>query len=165
MNKTVCIFGGAGFVGHYITGLLIEKGYRVRIVARHPQRNKDMMVFPGLSFIHGSPVDKSIRDQALKDCDVAINLIGILNEKGRDGRGFRQIHTSRENACSARSTQGKASGTAVRPAQHRQPGARWLVEGGPKGESAVETSLPLLYASLSSSGKSWTACGSHGVPL
>jgi NADH dehydrogenase len=51
-----------------------------------------MMVFPGLSFIHGTPADKTIRDQALKGCDVAINLIGILNEKGRDGRGFRQIH-------------------------------------------------------------------------
>jgi len=92
MKKTVCIFGGSGFVGHYISGLLIEKGYRVRIVTRHPQRHKDMKVLPGLTLIQGTPADKTVRDSALEDCDVAINLVGILNEKGRDGRGFRKVH-------------------------------------------------------------------------
>jgi len=92
MKKTVCIFGGSGFVGHYISGLLIEKGYRVRIVTRHPQRHKDMKVLPGLTLIQGTPADKTVRDAALEDCDVAINLVGILNEKGRDGRGFRKVH-------------------------------------------------------------------------
>jgi len=92
MKKTVCIFGGSGFVGHYISALLIEKGYRVRIVTRHPQRHKDMKVLPGLTLIQGTPADKAVRDSALEGCDVAINLVGILNEKGRDGRGFRKVH-------------------------------------------------------------------------
>ena len=51
-----------------------------------------MKVLPGLKLIQGTPADKSIRDAALEGCDVAINLVGILNEKGRDGRGFRKVH-------------------------------------------------------------------------
>jgi nucleoside-diphosphate-sugar epimerase len=91
-KKIVCIFGGTGFVGYHLCSHLIEAGYQVRVLARHPQRNRRLIVLPGLKLIHGTPHDPEDLNKALKDCDVAVNLIGILNERGNKGLGFRRIH-------------------------------------------------------------------------
>jgi len=36
--------------------------------------------------------DRELLAQALSGCDAVINLVGILNERGRDGSGFRRAH-------------------------------------------------------------------------
>jgi NADH dehydrogenase len=90
MKQTVCIFGGSGFVGSHLSSRLVDRGYQVRIISRHPQRFKHLKVLPGLTLIKGSPRDKAVRDEALQGCDIAINLIGILNEESDNS--FRKIH-------------------------------------------------------------------------
>jgi len=91
-KKTVGIFGGTGFVGLHLCSQLVDAGYRVRVLARHPQRNRRLIVLPDLHLIKGTPYEPEDRNKLLQVCDVAINLIGILNERGNKGMGFRQVH-------------------------------------------------------------------------
>lgn len=95
MQQTLCIFGGTGFVGRHLARALTAAGHRVRIPSRHPERHRDLRVFPGLTLLEGDVVhDGFVMRKALEGCDAAINLIGILNEKRDNGREFHAIHVA-----------------------------------------------------------------------
>jgi NADH dehydrogenase len=86
----VCVIGGTGFVGRHIVGHLARAGIPARVLARHPQRHRDLGVPPGneVRSIDGFGTDSLT--EAMAGCDAAINLVGILNESRR--ATFRQIH-------------------------------------------------------------------------
>ena len=76
----VVIFGGSGFIGSDLAMKLAKISSQILVVSRNPEGNKDLKVIPNLKT---QPFnlndDKNIRE-SLKDCDIAINTIGILNE-------------------------------------------------------------------------------------
>lgn len=90
--KTVCIIGGTGFVGHHLVNRLAKEGYRLKILARHPERNRELQVLPGTAVVKADVHDPLALSQALNGCEAVINLVGILNEKGHKGRGFYRAH-------------------------------------------------------------------------
>ena len=55
------------------------------------------------------PLDEGALRRLFEGCDAVVNLVGILNERGRSGDGFRRAHT-------------ELTGKAVRAA--REAGAR-----------------------------------------
>lgn len=88
----VCILGGTGFVGSHLAAQLCERGHQVRILTRNRERHRDLLVLPNVQLIEADIYDTAaLRDQ-LQGCDALINLVGILNEKGSDGSGFRRAH-------------------------------------------------------------------------
>ncbi|MEJ2481530.1 MAG: NAD(P)H-binding protein, partial [Acidihalobacter sp.] len=89
---TVCVLGGTGFVGRHLCARLIRAGYRVRIPTRHRERHRDLLVLPGLELIEADVHDPQTLAQVLTGCQAAINLIGILNERGHRGLGFQHAH-------------------------------------------------------------------------
>lgn len=89
---TVCVIGGGGFVGHHLTAQLSNAGWCVRIPSRHPERQRDLCVLPGVQVMHANDYDTETLRTLCRDCDAVINLVGILNEKGHDGRGFQRAH-------------------------------------------------------------------------
>ncbi|MGR4001033.1 MAG: complex I NDUFA9 subunit family protein [Alphaproteobacteria bacterium] len=94
--QTAVIFGGSGFVGRYVVAGLLRRGWRVVVVSRRPRRDMLPLGDPGqLSFVsldfrllakHGSGSLSSL----LRNCDVVVNLVGILHSR-RPG-GFRSVH-------------------------------------------------------------------------
>ncbi|ABA56916.1 complex I NDUFA9 subunit family protein [Nitrosococcus oceani] len=90
--QTVCILGGTGFVGRWLSSHLVEQGYKVRVLTRHWQRHRDLLVLPGLRLMETDVYDPAQLAAQFNGCQSVINLIGILNEKGRNGHGFRQVH-------------------------------------------------------------------------
>jgi NADH dehydrogenase len=93
MNKhTVCILGGTGFVGLWLTAHLVDHGYRVRVLTRHQQRHRDLLVLPGVQLREANVHDPAQLRAQFNGCHSVINLAGILNEKGHDGSGFRHVH-------------------------------------------------------------------------
>lgn len=90
--KKICILGGAGFVGHHLTARLSSAGLSCRVVTRHPQRHRDLRVLPGLELVQGDILNQQNLERHFTGCDAVINLVGILNERGRDGHGFRRMH-------------------------------------------------------------------------
>jgi len=91
-SNSVAILGGSGFVGSELCAQLSASGYAVHLVTRHPERCRHLKVLPSLT-IH--PVanyrTNSIRNH-VSDCHTLINLVGILNEKGNNGKQFHDIH-------------------------------------------------------------------------
>ncbi|QBQ54044.1 complex I NDUFA9 subunit family protein [Nitrosococcus wardiae] len=91
-EQTVCILGGTGFVGRWLAAHLVDHGYRVRVLTRHRQRHRDLLVLPALQLKEADVHDPAQLAAQLSGCHSVINLVGILNEKGRDGSGFRRVH-------------------------------------------------------------------------
>jgi NADH dehydrogenase len=90
---TICLLGGAGFVGSRLAARLINRGYAVVIPTRAPASRRHLLVLPTVRVIEADVNDPDALSAALRGCHAAVNLVGILNEKGRDGTGFRQAHT------------------------------------------------------------------------
>jgi uncharacterized protein YbjT (DUF2867 family) len=90
--RSICVLGGTGFVGRAIVNRLVRLGYRVRIPTRSRQRHRDLLVFPGVDLIFADVHDERALAQLVDGCDAVINLVGILNERGHDGSGFKRVH-------------------------------------------------------------------------
>ena len=89
-DHRVCILGGTGFVGHHLVARLAASGYRCRILARHPQRHRDLMLVPGVELRQSSILETGALEEQLDGCSALVNLVGILNE-GR-GQTFQWVH-------------------------------------------------------------------------
>ncbi len=105
LHQTIAVFGGTGFVGRHLIGRLAAQGRKVKVFTRRRERHRALLVLPGVSLVEGDIYDEAFLRRALYDCDAVINLVGILNEKGDDGAGFRHAHVALPrritNACSA----------------------------------------------------------------
>jgi len=88
----VGVCGGTGFVGHALITRLVRAGHGVRLLTRTPARADDLLPLPGLELLPGDTYDPEFLRRGLEGCDVVINLVGILNERGHDGAGFRRAH-------------------------------------------------------------------------
>jgi len=84
--------GGSGFVGGHLANLLSDKGYKVRIPSRHPERHRELLILPGVETVAAPRLDAATLRERFAGCDAVINLIGILNERHDDGRGFHAAH-------------------------------------------------------------------------
>ena len=85
-NQLVTIFGGSGFLGRHTVRALARAGYRIRIATRHPNRAFFLRPLGSVGQIDFVKCDVSDADavaQALSGAETAINLTGILFEKGQ----------------------------------------------------------------------------------
>ena len=98
---SVCIIGGSGFIGQALCARLVRLGHAVRVVSRRPTLPPGLAVLPGLELCAGNPYSRSFLRSAVAGQDVVINLVGILNESGRDGRGFERAHVDLTRAVVA----------------------------------------------------------------
>jgi nucleoside-diphosphate-sugar epimerase len=91
--RKICILGGTGFVGRNLANRLTRDGYQLRILTRNRERNRaHLILLPTTELVQANVHDPAQLREHLRDCDVVINLVGILNERGRDGSGFRHVH-------------------------------------------------------------------------
>lgn len=84
--KLVTVFGGSGFVGRAVVSALTKRGYRVRVAVRRPEIAYYMQPLGAVGQIQ--LIQANIRhpwsiERALIGADYAINLVGIMNEKGK----------------------------------------------------------------------------------
>lgn len=91
--KKACIFGGTGFLGRQIVRELARQDYIVKVATRVPERAFFLKTAGDVGQI--VPFACQYDDQAsiraaVRDCDVVINCIGILFEKGKSR--FKKIH-------------------------------------------------------------------------
>lgn len=91
--KLVTVFGGSGFLGRHVVRALARRGHRVRVAVRRP--NLAMFLQPLGVVGQIQPVQANLRfpqsvERALIGADAAINLVGILQEGGRQRFGTVQ---------------------------------------------------------------------------
>lgn len=90
---SVCVLGGTGFVGSRLVTRLVGEGYRVKVLTRNREAHRDLLVLPDLDLTTADVHDPGQLAAQFASFDVVINLIGILNERGWSGAGFRRAHT------------------------------------------------------------------------
>jgi len=88
----IAILGGTGFVGHSLCERLVMAGHEVRILTRHRERHRDLLVLPAAQVIEADVHNPAVLKREFQGQDVVVNLVGILNESGRDGKGFERAH-------------------------------------------------------------------------
>lgn len=88
----VLILGGSGFVGSHLTRRLAREGHAVTVATRYAPGCKHLWVVPQATIRQFDPFDADRLAEELRGHDVAINLVGILNERGFGGAGFERVH-------------------------------------------------------------------------
>ncbi|MEK7261977.1 MAG: NAD-dependent epimerase/dehydratase family protein, partial [Pseudomonadota bacterium] len=88
----ILILGGTGFVGRALCARLVAAGHEVLVPTTHQHRPRDLTVLPTLALAEGDVHDLEFLRRCCENKDVVINLVGILNEKGRNGHGFARAH-------------------------------------------------------------------------
>jgi len=88
----ILILGGSGFVGSHLVRRLSREGHSITVVTRHPNGARHLTIVPRVKILVFDPYDQARLGDALRGHDALINLVGILNESGRDGSGFRKAH-------------------------------------------------------------------------
>lgn len=91
--QRVLLAGGAGFLGRHLAARLAAAGHYLRVPTRRSGRVADLEVLPRLQLLRADITDPATLRQLLRGCDAVVNLVGILNEAGHDGSGFRAVHT------------------------------------------------------------------------
>ncbi len=104
MNRErIVIVGGSGFVGSHLARRLVYDGHQVRILTR--RRNERYPLPDEVNLMECDVHDQPSLIDAFRGCTTAVNLVGILNEKGHNGDGFHHAHVALSNkvieACRA----------------------------------------------------------------
>lgn len=100
--RSVCILGGTGFIGRHLANRLHAAGKQVKVLTRRRQRARHMLVIPGIELVECNVHDPTVLEAQFQGVDAVINLVGILNEHGKKGEGFRKAHvTLAENVAKA----------------------------------------------------------------
>ena len=91
--QTITVLGGTGFLGTRLVARLIKDGHQVTVLSRDREQHKHLLVLPGLTLKNCDVYDEAQLSEYFRGKDVVINLVGILNERGFGGAGFRRAHT------------------------------------------------------------------------
>lgn len=90
--QKIAILGGTGFVGTCLAGRLAKAGWWVQVLSRRREEHRELLVLPTAEIVPVDTHDQNALTKALAGYDVVVNLVGILNESGYDGAGFRAAH-------------------------------------------------------------------------
>ncbi|HTT01162.1 MAG TPA: complex I NDUFA9 subunit family protein [Steroidobacteraceae bacterium] len=86
----ICVLGGTGFVGTELVTQLADAGHWLRVPTRSLNHGAHLTVLPTVELISANIHDARVLGELLAGMDVAINLVGVLNE--RSGARFRDVH-------------------------------------------------------------------------
>jgi uncharacterized protein YbjT (DUF2867 family) len=103
-DRLITIFGGSGFLGRHLVRALAKRHYRLRVAVRRPDLAGHLQPLGRVGQIHA--VQANVRhaesvEAALRGADVAINLVGILFERGRQRFDAVQTYGAEQIALAA----------------------------------------------------------------
>jgi uncharacterized protein YbjT (DUF2867 family) len=90
--RSICVLGGSGFVGTELCAALARDGWRIVVPTRDPARASHLAPIPSLRLVAADIHDPSALESLVAGQQAVVNLVGILNEKGRSGSGFARVH-------------------------------------------------------------------------
>lgn len=88
----IVLLGATGFVGHHLLPRLSRDGHRCLVLTRYRMGSRELTVIPGVDVRQADVYDPQGLADRLQGADAVVNMVGILNEKGRSGKGFRRAH-------------------------------------------------------------------------
>jgi len=141
--KTACVFGGTGFIGRHIVRELANLGYTVKVASRTPEKAYFLKPYGSVGQIVPFKCDysdeQSIRS-AVKGCQVVVNLVGILYEKGKST--FDRAHVNLPEAIAKACRNEEVERFVHISALGADQAASKYAKSKLKGESAVFDAFP-----------------------
>ncbi|NEX93400.1 complex I NDUFA9 subunit family protein [Caulobacter sp. 17J65-9] len=92
-SELVTVFGGSGFIGTQVVRALAQRGWRVRVAVRNPNRAYKLQTAGRVGQIQIVQANVGVPDSvdaALEGASACVNLVGLLYETG--SRKFQTVH-------------------------------------------------------------------------
>ena len=145
MSKgSVLVLGGSGFIGRHIVNGLVRAGCDVVVPTRRRERARHLILLPTVDVVDGDIHDPAALASLMTDVSAVINLVGILNESGRDT--FARAHAELAKKIVA----------ACRQSDVRRLVQMSALNADPDGPSAYLRSKGEAEAIVAASGLDWT---------
>jgi NADH dehydrogenase len=84
LETLVTVFGGSGFLGRHVVRALANRGYRIRVAVRRPELTGFLQPMGRVGQINAVQANLRFPQSiavALRDADIAVNLVGILFQR------------------------------------------------------------------------------------
>lgn len=88
----IVLLGATGFLGHYVLPELSSAGHDCVALTRYKPGCRDLCVIPRVRIKQQKEWGVDALADRFEGADAVVNMVGILNEKGRNGEGFRKVH-------------------------------------------------------------------------
>lgn len=88
----IVLLGATGFVGHHLLPALSAAGHRCLALSRYAPGCRELTLIPRVEVRQERDFSAARLSEHFEGADVVINMVGILNESGRSGKGFHKVH-------------------------------------------------------------------------
>lgn len=88
----IVLLGATGFVGHHLLPALSAAGHDCLAFSRYPMGCRELSIIPRVELRQADVYDRDKLASSFRGADAVINMVGILNESGRRGKGFHKAH-------------------------------------------------------------------------
>lgn len=95
-RKSVCVTGGAGFIGSWVVNRLLSLGHVVTVLDDLSSAGRPPPRTEGLRFVHGSVLEPAAIDDATRGADMLIHLAGIVGMRLAKAERQRALRVSVE---------------------------------------------------------------------
>lgn len=142
--QTIVLLGATGFVGRHLVPRLHTDGHTLTVLSRNRERHRELGVLPRVNVVSADVYDGDALAAHLAGADAAINLVGILNESGSDGRGFHKAHVELTETLIAACAQAGVPRLLQMSALRAGEGTSFYLETRGEAEARVQAS-PLTW--------------------
>ncbi|MEM8983366.1 MAG: complex I NDUFA9 subunit family protein [Pseudomonadota bacterium] len=140
-QPTVCLLGGTGFIGRQLAATLAANDIKVRVPTRYADSARRLRVLPTVKARIADVHDPAALADVLAGTDAVVNLIGILNESGNNGRGFDRAHAEfAEKLIAAADSAGVKRLVQVSALKASLEGPSYYLKSKGKAEKAIRES-------------------------
>jgi len=143
-SETVLVLGGSGFVGRHVVNRLVQVGKRVVVPTRRRENARHLILLPTVDVVDADIHDSPALARLAANAAAVVNLIGILNESGRNT--FARVHAELAQKVVA----------ACRAAGVRRVVQMSALNASPEGPSRYQRSKGEAEAAIVGSGLDWT---------
>jgi uncharacterized protein YbjT (DUF2867 family) len=142
-DTLITVFGGSGFLGRHVVRALAKRRYRIRVAVRRPELAGHLQPLGTVGQIHA--VQANLRypasvEAAVRDSSVAINLVGILFERGRQSFEAVQHFGAEQVALAAHAHGARLVHVSAIGADEHSPSL--YAQSKARGEQAVRAASP-----------------------
>ena len=88
----IVLLGSTGFLGRRLLPELSAAGHSCKVLSRYLPACRELAVIPGVETRQADIYDDDQLKTHFEGADAVINMVGILNESGRKGKGFNRAH-------------------------------------------------------------------------
>jgi len=88
----IVLLGATGFVGHHLLARLSAAGHDCLALSRYRMSCRELSIIPRVQLRQTDVYDRDKLAECFQGADAVVNMVGILNESGRRGKGFHRAH-------------------------------------------------------------------------